>query len=197
MTEFAIDLTDEFAASANGQPSDETLPLSVATEGEVQLPRVDPARGVFITSDGNEIQLSDKPVNALIAQRLNQEGKPKIPMVEVTLLGKHKQLEAHPHDEGYLARLAEWREEAEIRVGTYMFNLGVKGQPPQDFVDEHAPLFPSATQSELKYLWVLSQLPYQDITAFSEALISRATPTTKGLDEVAESFRGDDKRQSD
>lgn len=185
MTEHSIDLLGEFTSpSLNGHPEPETKTPEIKAF-EIQGAHVDPARGVFITSKGNGIELSDKVVNALIVQRLNQQGKPKIPMVEVTLMGKHKQLEAHPNDEGYLARLAEWKEEAEMRVGIYMFNTGVKGQPPQDFVDEHAPLFPDATQAELKYLWVCSQLPYEDITSFSEALISRATPTAKGLEEVA------------
>lgn len=183
MTEHSIDLLGEFTSpSLNGHPEPETKDAAVEA---VPTAHVDPARGVFITSKGNEIELSDKPVHALIVQRIGQAGKPKIPMVEVTLMGKHKQLEAHPQDPGYLALLAEWKEEAEIRASTYMFDVGVKGQPPQEFVDEHAPIFPGATQSEMKYLWVCSLLPYEDITAFSEALISRAAPTTKGLEEVA------------
>lgn len=148
-------------------------------------PRVDTARGVFITSKGNEIELSDKPLNALIVMQISRMGKPQIPMVEVTLVGKHKQLEPHPNDAGYLALLEQWREEAELRTGTYMFNVGVKGQPPQDFVDEHAPFFPDATQAEMKYLWVCSQLPLEDVNIFTECLISRSTPTAKGLEEVA------------
>lgn len=175
MTEISYDLAGEFTSpSLNGQQ-----------EPEVKGPRVDPRRGVFITSRGNEIELSDHPISAMIVQRLSQLGKPKIPMIEVTLMGKHKQLEAHPHDEGYLALMEQWREEAELRTGTYMFNTGVKGQPPQDFLDEHVPLFPDASPAELKYLWVCSMLPTDDIIPFTEALVSRAAPTTKGLEEAA------------
>lgn len=185
MTEYAVDLLGELTSpSLNGHEEPETVSNDMAIEN-TPGPRVDAARGVFITSRGTEIEFSSEPVSAMIVQRLSQLGKPKIPMTEVTLIGKHKQLEAHPQDEGYLALLDQWREEAEIRTGTYMFNKGVKGQPPQDFIDEHTPLFPEATPAELKYLWVCSMLPTDDIILFTEALISRAAPTAKGLEEAA------------
>jgi hypothetical protein len=156
-----------------------------------ELPRVDAARGVFITSRGEEIQLADKPISSLIVERLQQEGKPKIPMIEVNLMGKHKQLEPHVGHEGYQARLKEWEAESQIALMRYLFSVGVKGTPPQEFVDEQSQYFPGATDSEMKYLWVASMLPDDDLGAFSEAVMGRTLPTTKGIEQAADSFRGE------
>lgn len=179
MTEYAIPLNDLF----NGQ-EESLLPESQ------KLPRVDASRGVFITSRGEEIELSDKPVSALIVERLQQEGRPKIPMIEVTILGR-KQSEPHVGHEGYQARLAEWQADSQIAVMRYMFAVGTKGTPPQEFVDEQSGFFPNATAAEMKYLWVASRLPDEDMADFTEALLGRTLPTAKGLEESADSFRGE------
>lgn len=158
--------------------------------GEKTLPRVDVERGVFITSRNEEIELSDKPISALIVQRLTQEGKPKIPMVKVTLLGRHEQLEANPNHPGYVAQLAEWETEVSIRILKYLFTIGVKGKPPQSFIDDHLSFFPDASDLDLKYLWVSSLVPEEDIDAITEAIMGRTLPTNKGVAEAAKSFRG-------
>jgi hypothetical protein len=149
---------------------------------------------VFIASNGNEIELSDHPISALIVQRLQQEGKPRIPMIEITLLGKHKQIEPHAGHEGYRARLAEWEEEAQMRLVRYLFVIGTKGTPPQEFIDEQAQFFPNAPDSEMKYLWVASRLPDADIGDFREAVMGRTLPAAKGLNESAETFRSEGER---
>lgn len=181
MTEYAIPLDEltEFTGVKSFTPFTETLP------------RVDATRGVFITTRGTEIELADHPVSALIVQRIQQDGKPKIPMIEVTLLGKHKQLEPHPAHEGYQARLKEWEEESQITLLRYLFVTGTKGNPPQEFVNQQIEFFPNASNSELKYLWVASRLPDEDMGAFTEAVMGRSLPTAKGLDESADSFRSE------
>jgi len=178
MTEYASPL-DELV---NGQGID----LLPETQ---KLPRVDAARGVFITSRGEEIELSDKPVSALIVERLQQEGRPKIPMIEVTILGR-KQSEPHVGHEGYQARLAEWQADSQMAVMRYLFVIGTKGQPPQAFADEQSAFFPNATAMEMKYIWVASRLPDEDMAAFTEVVMGRSLPTAKGLEESADSFRG-------
>lgn len=176
MTEISsfLDQPGEIPASENGHVAD--VP---------SLPRVDPARGVFITSRGDEIELSNKPISGLIIDRLQTDGKPKIPMVEVTLLGKHKQLEAHPDDPGYKALLEEWADDCNRKLVRYICIMGVKGQPPQEFIDEQREFFPSATANDWKYLWVISRIPDEDISEFTEALIGRSIPTAKGLEQSA------------
>lgn len=152
---------------------------------EQKLPGIDPARGVFITSRGEEVELSGKPVSALMLERLANEGKPKIPMVEVTLMGKHKQLEAHPNDPSYQALLEEWSMESKMKTMRYLFIMGVKGQPPEDFIAEQREFFPNATANDFKYLWVASLIPDEDIDVFMEAVIGRSIPTAKGLEQSA------------
>jgi hypothetical protein len=155
------------------------------------LPRTDPVRGVFITSRGTEIELADNPISALIVQRLQSGGKPKIPMIEVTLLGKHKQLEPFPDHEGYKARLKEWEEDSQMALMQYLFTVGTKGTPPPEFVEEQHPYFPNATDNDMKYLWVASRLPDEDMGLFTEAVMGRSLPTAKGLDESADTFRSE------
>lgn len=189
--------SDDVGTSPNGvvAPVAELSPEAaseVMPEGMTQpLPRVDPTRGVFITSRNEEIELSDRPVSALVVKQLTQNGKPKIPMVKVTLLGRHEQLEANPNDPGYKALLAEWETDVETRILKYLFTVGVKGSAPQPFIEEHLAFFPDATDMDLKYLWVCSLVPNDDIEAISDAIMGRMLPTAKGVAASAESFRSD------
>lgn len=169
MTEIAFDLN---------------APVDFATDQSNELPRVDAARGAFITSRNEEILLADKPISALVIQMLQSQGKPKIPMIEVTILGR-KQSEPHAGHEGYQARLKEWEEESQVAVMHYLFTVGVKGTPPPEFVEEQLQYFPNATAQELKYLWVASRLPDEDMGAFTEAVMGRSLPTQKAVEQVS------------
>lgn len=183
MTEYAIPL-DNLVPEENTNGAYEFTPLSDSPNSA----RVDPVRGVFITSRGEEIQLSDKPVSALIVERLQNEGKPRIPDIEVSILGR-KAKEPHPGHPGYLARLEEWQAESQMAVLRYMFVVGTKGTPPLEFVEEQRPFFPFATDQEMKYLWIASRLPDEDMALFTEAVLGRSSITSKGLQESADSFR--------
>lgn len=185
MTEYAIPL--ELLDEQNGVKSFDPI-------ADEMLPRVDPFRGVFITSRGEEIELANKPVSYLIVHRIQSEGKPKIPQIEVTLLGKHKQLEYHVGHEGYQARLKEWEEDSQVALMRYLFVVGTKGEPPQEFIDEQSFYFPSASPAEMKYLWIASRLPDEDMAAFTEAILGKTIATAKGLDESADSFRSEGER---
>lgn len=149
------------------------------------LPRVDVERGVFITSKKTEVELSGKRISSLMLERIVNEGKPKIPHIEVTILGKHKEMQANPNDPGYLALLKEWEEGQNIRTMRYTFVVGTKGTPPQDFVEEQRQFFPDATDVDMKYLWVSSLIPDEDIDKFVEAIMGQSIATTKGLEEAA------------
>ena len=149
------------------------------------LAHVDTERGVFITSRGDEIPLSGKKISSLILERITNEGKPKIPLQEVTLLGKHKELQANPNDPGYLELKKEWEADQNVKVMRYTFTVGAKGQPPPEFVEEQRSFFPSASESEMKYLWVASLLPDEDIGLFTETVIGQNMTTAKGLEEAA------------
>ena len=146
---------------------------------------LDAARGVFVTSKGNEIELSGQAISSLMLERITNAGKPKIPRKEVLLLGKHKELQANANDPDYLALMEEWKSEQNINVMRYVFVVGVKGQPPQEFVTEQKQFFRDATDLDIKYLWVCSLLPDADIDTFTEACLGKNLATSKGLEEAA------------
>ena len=118
-------------------PASEAPPVDESGTGA----RVDPERGVFITSRGDEIELSGKRISALMLERLAADGKPKIPLVEVTLMGKHKQLEANPDHPGYQALLKEWEEDSRSKAVRYTYVMGIKGTPPEEFIAEQREFF--------------------------------------------------------
>lgn len=186
MAEHNFEITEllEKVPAPNGHV-DDTAPVDVAAQAEAPQAHVDPVRGVFITSKGTEIELSGKLITILVLERIANQGKPKIPMVEVTLIGGRKQLEANPNHEGYKAQLAEWEDDSRMRQLRYVYTMGVKGKPSQEFIDEQRSFFPTADDIELKYLWVASLIPNDDIAAFSEAVTGQMLPTAKGIEEAA------------
>lgn len=161
------------------EPSDDTTPRA----------GLDVTRGVFITSRGDEIELSGKPINKLMLERLVNEGKPKIPMIEVTLLGKHKQMQANANDPSYLALMDEWTNDLKIKTMRYLFTVGVKGKPPQTFVEEQRQITPEANDADMKYFWLGSLLSDDEIVALQEVIVGQNFTTAKGLEEAADSFR--------
>lgn len=160
-------------------------PTPQAVEVPISTAFVDAMRGVFVTSNKNEVPLSGKQITSLMLERITNEGRPKIPMAEVVILGKHKQMEARPNDPGYLALKAEWEADQNIRVMRYIFTVGVKGKPPEEFLEDQRQFFPNASDAELKYLWVASLVPDIDIDKFSEAILGQTMTTTKGMEEAA------------
>lgn len=67
----------------------------------------------------------------------------------------------------------------------FIYNVGVKGQPPREYVDEYGQYFPGSTDTEMKYLWVSSLIPDDDVEAFTQAVMSYTAPTAKGMEEAA------------
>lgn len=186
MTEYAFDLAGEFGSpSLNGHQDEPEVVSDNAPAETTPVAHVDPTRGVFITSRGDEVHLTGKRINSLVLERISNDGKPRIPMVEVTLVGKHKQLEAHPHDEGYLALLAEWEEGRRVLVLRYLFLMGVKDEPDQEFIDDQRQFFPNASAADMKYLYIASLIPDDDIDTFMEAVMGQTMATQKGLETSA------------
>jgi len=145
----------------------------------------DATRGVFITSRGDEIELTGKPINKLMLERIVNENKPKIPRKEVLLLGKHKEMQANANDPDYLALVEEWNAELKITILRYLIVVGVKGQPPQEFIDTQRQIFPQSNDTDMKYFWVGSMLADEDIESFSETILGSGTATTKGVESAA------------
>lgn len=160
-------------------------PSEPAASASTSTAHVNAEKGVFVTSSGNELELSGQAISALMLERITHEGKPKIPRVEVLLLGKHKELQANPNDPGYLALLKEWEGEQSIRVMRYMFCVGVKAAPTPEFEKLHREFMPELTELDLKYLWVSSLVPDKDVDKFTDALLGQFGVTAKGIDDAA------------
>lgn len=186
MTEFSTFPNGEVAELIREDNVYETSGGYDSTSKEDTTPaHLDVEHGVFVTSKGNAIPLSGASISSLMLERITNEGKPKIPMIEVTILGKHKQMQANANDPGYLALLKEWEGDVNVKTLRYIFVVGVKGQPPQEFVDMQSQFFPDAKDIEMKYLWVSSILPDEDINAFTDVVLGKTIATTKGVESAA------------
>lgn len=163
---------------------------------EHRADRLDPVNKTYTLSNGEVLQLTGKRITSLVLERFSSEGKPLIPVVEVTIGGKHKSVEYHHHDPGYEAKLAEWQEQVNLRTMRYIFTRGIAGDPPEEFVEEHRYWFPNIDRVEMRYIWLCSIIPDDDINDLTDALIGMSMPTAGGISEVAESFRRDRERRT-
>lgn len=185
MTEFTIPL-EAFEQGAVFEPLPNGTPKGAYLDAE---------RGVFVTSTGSELTL--RPIPSLILERLynataGKPEKPKVPMVEVTIGKSHKTKEENPNDPDYKAALEQyekdlnaWEQAKGTRIMMYLLTAGVAGTPPEEFVTDHRFFFPDATTSEMKYIWVASQIPDDDLEALNLAITGQTKPTAKGLEESA------------
>jgi len=69
----------------------------------------------------------------------------------------------------------------------YVFVVGTKGQPPQEFIETQRQFFPNASDAEMKYLYISSLLPDEDIDLFTTIIIGKNLPTAEGIKQ-AEKF---------
>lgn len=156
------------------------------------LPYLDPARREFHCSNGRVWKLSAREVNPFVLMQLQTRGKPEVPKVEVTLLGKYKQVQENPNDPAYKAALETWKAESGNRVLQYIFCVGLNtGDIPTDFVEEHLEFMPDAKANEVKYAYIVSETPQGDIDQLIDAIMGEHEPTERGMQQVADSFRGD------
>lgn len=154
--------------------------------------RVDPERGLYYARTGKVLELADKRIDLAYYEQLANEGKPSIPLIEVIIGGKHKQLEPNPNHEGYKIALEDWEYQRKIRLMRYCFAVGIKGEPDDEYVQNTLEDFPRATRREIKYLWVTSQLTPDDYGDLTTAILGRIMPTAEGMQQVANSFRRPD-----
>lgn len=153
-------------------------------------PRLNPVNKTYTCADGTIIQLTGAKITSLTIERIASEGKPSIPMVEVTIGGRQKSVEYHHNDPGYKAMLEQWHEAANMRTLRYLFNRGVANQPTPEFITETLEWFPNASTTDLQYLYVAHLVPDSDIDGLTEAIMGYAMATVKGLAHVADSFPG-------
>jgi hypothetical protein len=160
---------------------------------------LDAERGMYVTRSGIELALVKVPY--LVLERLlnDKSGRPKPPIVEVTIAGKYKNREANPNDPDYKQALGEWESEYQFRLFRYLFSKGVQCDVPSEFVKEHLEFFPGSSEAFLQYLFVCTLLEDDpdEIAALSDAIMGQTMPTQSGLEVSADQFQRDGKRLSD
>lgn len=147
--------------------------------------------------DGTTVELLPVPPLTLEHIVNSEAGKPKPPTIRV---GTNRRAEANPDDPTFKVALTAWEQGKQKRVLLYLAVHGVKTDPPEDFMDEHAMyLDPSASFDEMKYLWLASKLPDgAEIARFIEAVTSQTTVTEAAIQEAEDAhFQGDGERAAD
>ncbi len=150
----------------------------------------DRERRVFVTRAGETWDL--RAIAPLLIERIYNESadKPKPPLVEVTIGGKHKTMQPDPNDAYYKQSLAEWEATRQFRIMYYLFTMGVNVDVPEYFTRAQREYFPDANETYMKYLYIASQLADgDDVGALSEAISGQTMPTQEGLREAASNFR--------
>lgn len=164
--------------------------------GEVS-PRIDYARHVFIARDGTELEL--RPIPKLILERLynDKTGRPKPPLVDVTIAGQFARKQANPNDPDYLKACEQWDAERNLRLTRYVLTYGIKTDAPESFAEEYREFFPHANAQELRYLWVaqlLGETNAEDWKVLTEGIISQTAVTESGVAQATEQFPSDSER---
>lgn len=161
--------------------------------GGVSAARIDYEHHQFIARDGTVLTM--KPIPKLLLERLynSQEGKPKVPVVEVMIAGQFPRKESNPEDPDYKQALEEWQTAKNLRIVRFVIINGIVDPAPDCFVRENSEFFPDETEGGMKYLWIVSLLGSEgeDLQLLSEALMSQTAVTEKGVELASNSFPGD------
>lgn len=147
----------------------------------------------FVTRDG--IRLSLQPISKMVLERLyaDQNGKPKPPIVEVTIGGQFVRKEPNPDDPDYKLALKKWQDAKNFRLLKFGIVHGVKDCPPVEFVQEYDEYFPGETEPNMKYLWIVSMMgpDGEDAKMLADAIVGQTVITETGVKEAENSFPGD------
>lgn len=190
MSDEQTELTLDERAASNGAAPD------VQPDGPKGY--LDAERGVYVTKGGYELTLRKVPY--LVLERLlnDKSGRPKPPIVEVRIAGKHMSREADPNDPDYKKALEEWETEYKFRIFRYLFSEGVECDVPAEFAKSHLEFFPNASDSFIQYLWicVLLEDDENEIAGLSDAIMGQTMATQSGLESAASRFSGQRQRVS-
>lgn len=122
----------------------------------------------------------------------NMWGMPQPPVVEVAVGPKKiKRRESNPNDPAYKEKLQEWTNAKSERSLEYICTEGVKDNPPQKDVVRLRGYLPGATESQIKYAWIVEQFTNPDeIGELSDKIVSMVAPSEKGISDAESTFPG-------
>lgn len=171
--------------------------------GVVSTVTIDYENHQLVCGDGTRLTLL--PISKLILERLwnDESGKPKIPIIEVTIAGQYKKNEPNPEDPAYKQALDEWQSAKNIGKVRYLVVHGVAESAPDEFVEEYSSYSPGMSAHDLKYLWVLTLFGPDDesqtdgVRVLTEAITGQTAPTAEGLAKAEATFPSNGGGQSD
>lgn len=172
-------------------------------DGVVSTVSIDYENHQLVCADGTRLTLL--PIAKLILERLYNDtsGKPKVPIIEVTIAGQYKRNEANPEDPDYKQALEKWQSEKNIGLARYLVIHGIAESAPDEFIEEYRSYSPGMADHDLKYLWVLTKFGPDDATqtqgvkVLSEAITGQTVPTAEGLAKAEATFPSNGSGQSD
>lgn len=172
-------------------------------DGVVSTVSIDYENHQLVCGDGTRLTLL--PIAKLILERLynDQSGKPKVPIIEVTIAGQYKKNESNPEDPDYKKALDQWQSEKNIGLARYLVTHGIAESAPEEFADEYRSYAPGMADHDLKYLWVLTKFGPDDasqtegVKVLSEAITGQTVPTKEGIAKAEATFPGNGSGQSD
>jgi hypothetical protein len=133
-----------------------------------------------------------KPIpQALLADAMSEDGKPKPPMKEVKYAGGAVKLEEDWDNEDYRGRLNTWQNNYNIRLLRLCIALGVDNiegpAPDQDIIDKIIAAHGPQTEGELEMRWAM-YLIGDEIEGFLNLAMGQTVPTQRGIEEAEERF---------
>ena len=143
---------------------------------------------------GTEVTLL--PLNAMVLQSFQLEGRPKRPPIpmDVSTVNGETMLTPNPQHPDYLEAIEDFeRREEEYRLEQllvsmrYAFVLGVKDEPPAEWVELHKRFV--IDKHQMKYSWVFSQLAdMEEAVEFLNLIVGQTEPTEQGISESEDRF---------
>lgn len=145
----------------------------------------------YTTSEGTVLEFS--PVSSWTINHINMKWercKP-IPPTITTYLNDNPQMayqEYNENDAKYKQALSIWNGEKASEMNEVMVRLGIRSEPPAEFVEKYSEMFPDIEPQNIKVHWVYSLLNEEEITQFFEVVMGQTTVTEKGLEQAKATF---------
>lgn len=165
--------------------------------------------GVYTSSRGTELTvlpISPHELDAMVVRVTSKvELPPEVPKKVIPLAGGATQTIQAGKDPDYLEALVNHnrrtRHEAIIAgqdAEIFLFNEGIKENPPEEWVENRRIYMPDLSDIEAKRLWVLAQLmQLGESNILSDIIQGQEVPTASGLNDAADEFQADDEREAD
>lgn len=157
--------------------------------------KLNPRTSEWTSETGAVLKL--RPISWLAVQRItsgNPKTRPPMPKATVTYANGQVAEEANPNDPEYILAMEDWTRDSQYRSMQYALGTGVVVAVPDEFKRSHLEFFPEASETELRCLYVMSQITQDEFMSLFDAIMGKTGPTEDGVEDATQSFRGDSER---